>query len=692
MDGLFLQIVNMSITASYVILFVIVVRWLLKKAPKIFSYVLWSVVLFRLVFPFSFESIFSFLTVSTETVPPDIMYAQTPQIDSGVAMIDRAVNLALPAPEGFASINPLQIWIPLGSFVWMLGIFVILAYSTITTIRLYRTLRGAKPLFDNVYEMCEIETPFVFGLIKPKIYLPANLRQHEQVYILKHEQTHIKRFDHIIKPIAFLIVSIHWFNPLVWIAYILMGKDMELSCDESVIQQMGNSIKQDYSASLLSLSTGKRGLGASPLAFGESNIKERILNVLRYKKPAYWVVAIAVIAVLIVGIGLSSNPKPMTVEEHAREFVEQRVDDYRNRPLLGYEIVDSQITKLEKIGSFDHLLSSTVEVWQLAYRLKPDDSNQVVLGEGMYMENGWIVEDFMGTPMLIVMHQGSVQNPNKMQYLGAVYSEADNFTTLAGQEITLRKFLEASGHLPPVTYPGNHVLVKFPLPSGEIRQLLLSQPVTQGEQGIWCVERWKDMHGNGYYVIPITEGLPLDYYRQLQQSVDGGNQQSLRDPVQVALDFINNVDNDNGLIANLNVSEDQLEIQYGATVEDFARSLESRFIGYVANFQFATLSFHLDPVEWLTTADRDRLREIDVDPNELLNGYYIYNKETYPMYCEVNEKTKYNIIDGNGLTSHKAVTKDELVQYLDQHADYSPLFWITIQDGYVTDMSEQYRP
>ena len=282
MDRLFLQILNMSITASYVILFVIVARLFLKKIPKIFSYTLWLVVLFRLICPFSFESIFSLIPFNTQTVPQNIMYSQTPQIDSGITIIDQVVNNSLPVP--IASVNPMQIWITLGGAVWMLGIGVLLAYGIFTTLKLYLKLKSTRLISDNIYETGVIKTPFVFGLIKPKIYLPTSLSENERAYIIKHEQTHIKRLDHIIKPFAFLILCIHWFNPLVWVAFLLMEEDMELSCDESVIKQMGSNIKKDYSTSLLSLSTGRRVVGGCPLAFGENNTKGRIKNILSYKK------------------------------------------------------------------------------------------------------------------------------------------------------------------------------------------------------------------------------------------------------------------------------------------------------------------------------------------------------------------------------------------------------------------------
>lgn len=683
MDKLFLQILNMSITASYVILFVIVARLLLKKVPKIFSYALWSVVLFRLICPFSFESIFSFIPINIQTVPPNIIYSQTPQIHSGITVIDQATNKSLPAPVVGASANPMQIYVALGEAVWLFGIVALFIYSAFTAIRLYTKLKSAKPVFHNVYEMNGIKTPFVFGIIKPKIYLPIGLSENDKAYIIKHEQIHIKRLDHVIKPFAFLVLCVHWFNPLVWVAFFLMGEDMELSCDESVIKQMGSEIKKDYSTSLLSLSTGRRIIGGCPLAFGENNTKGRIMNILKYKKPAFWVVIVAIIVVAAICIGLMSNPqkKQLTVEDYANQFVEQEIAAYE-KEWTDVKIIDSKITKLEKIASFDKLVSSPLEIWSLEYRLKPDDISKVILAGGMNEVDGWITEDSsMGKPMLIFSYEGS-----KPQYLGYTWSGENDFATLAGQETALRIFLEGIELLPHETYSGNHMVVKFPISTGETCQLFLSQPVVQGDFGIWCVERWMDGNGTLYYVTPKTNALIADYYKDLQKECDEGHKPWLIDPLQVAIDYINN---DLGQ----HVSLDKLVSQYSATVEDFMKTPESHFIGFISNFKNDDRPyFHLDQIEWLTYDDDKRLKELNIKPDDMPNGYYIYNPQSYPMYCGVTEKTQYIIINLGEDITLKAVTMEEFIEYIEQYSEFAPLFRIVKKDGYVQSVTEQYVP
>ncbi|WAA12652.1 M56 family metallopeptidase [Fervidibacillus halotolerans] len=307
----FLTVVNMSLTASYVILFVILVRMLLKKSPKFISYALWSVVAFRLIFPFSFESVFSLMPRNTNVSPisNDMIDQQNPLIDSGIEAVDSFVNHSFSSPTNEVSVNPLQNYIEVGSYIWIAGVIALLIYSIISIFALKRQLKDAKLIEKNIYQANNLKTPFVFGFFRPRIYLPIGLNKEEQNYILLHEQIHIRRKDHLIKPFAFFIVSVHWFNPLVWIAFRLMNTDMELSCDEKVLKVMDGNIKKPYATSLLSLATKKHILNGSPLSFGEGDVKRRITNVLNYKKPSFRIILFSIIIVGIVGIGLLANPK-----------------------------------------------------------------------------------------------------------------------------------------------------------------------------------------------------------------------------------------------------------------------------------------------------------------------------------------------------------------------------------------------
>ena len=269
-------------------------------------------VAFRLIVPFSFESMFSLMPRKTNVVPipHDIIYQQNPQINSGMEAVDTFVSQSLLTPAG-ASVNPLQVYVEIGTYIWILGLLVLLIYSLISVLQLKKQLKSAQLIGQNIYQVKNLKTPFVLGLTNPQIYLPVGLSKEEQNYILLHEQIHIHRKDHIIKIFALLILSIHWFNPLVWIAFMLMSMDMELSCDEKVLKEVNEDIKKPYANSLLSLAAGKHILNGSPLAFGEGNVKGRIKNVLNYKKPSFWVIFLSIIIVVTIGIGLVANPKSL---------------------------------------------------------------------------------------------------------------------------------------------------------------------------------------------------------------------------------------------------------------------------------------------------------------------------------------------------------------------------------------------
>jgi beta-lactamase regulating signal transducer with metallopeptidase domain len=313
-QNLFLRVLNMNVTASYVILFVVIARLFLKKAPKIFSYSLWSVVMFRLICTLSFSCAFSFLNpiVTTygkmEHIPLKVGIMAQPKVDVGIKVVNTVINKSLPSATPIASSNPMEIILFVLSIIWTLGMLALVTYGIVSYMMLKKKVSTAMLIYDNIFECEKIKTPFVLGIMKPKIYLPIGLGEKEKSYILKHEQTHIKGFDYIIKPIAFLMLCVHWFNPLVWLSFILMSNDMEMACDEKVIKELGSGIKKDYSTSLLSMSVGKKLVNGSPLAFGENNTKRRIKNVLKYKKPAFWILIVGVVISVVIGIGLVSNP------------------------------------------------------------------------------------------------------------------------------------------------------------------------------------------------------------------------------------------------------------------------------------------------------------------------------------------------------------------------------------------------
>lgn len=348
MEEHFLSVLNMSLTASYVILVVMLIRLLLKKAPKVISYALWGVVAFRLFIPISFESVLSLFprNMNVVPIPYDIIDQQRPQIRSGFEMVDNSINPHLPPAAVEASVNPMQVYTAIGACIWILGILALLTYSVVSMLKLKKQLQCAQQIEPNVFEVRNLRTPFALGLIDPKIYLPAGLGDEEKNYILLHERIHIRRKDHLIKMCAFLILCMHWFNPLVWLSFVLMSTDMELSCDERVLKELNGDIKKPYASSLLSMAAGGYILNGSPLAFGEGNLRGRIKNILNYNRPRLWVIAIAVFVAAGAVIGLMSNPPTdSTSMQWAKSL---RVEDVQS-----IELIVQPSTEQERYTKYD---------------------------------------------------------------------------------------------------------------------------------------------------------------------------------------------------------------------------------------------------------------------------------------------------------------------------------------------------
>jgi len=310
MSEIFLKIINMSISASYIVLAVLLLRLLLKKAPKWITVVLWGIVAVRLVCPFSIESVLS-LIPSSEVVSPDIMMDRTPEINTGIPIINQVINPVISGsftPDPGTSANPLQLWIPTFAVIWIVGMIALLIYTVISYVKVKRKIGTAVLLRENIYQSENVVSPFVLGIIKPKIYLPFNMNEKDMEHVVAHEMAHIRRKDHLWKPLGFLLLTLHWFNPLMWLGYVLLCRDIELACDEKVIKELDHDARADYSQALLTCSVNRRMIAACPLAFGEVGVKDRVKSVLNYKKPAFWIIITAVVACVMVAVCFLTNP------------------------------------------------------------------------------------------------------------------------------------------------------------------------------------------------------------------------------------------------------------------------------------------------------------------------------------------------------------------------------------------------
>lgn len=349
MSELFLKIVNMSISASWVVIAVLTLRFCLKKAPKWVNVLLWGIVAVRMVFPFSIESVLS-LIPSAETISPTIMMEQSPSVQTGVPALNHVINPVIsgsftPAPG--ASANPLQIWIPVLAGIWLFGIAALFLYSAVSYWRLRRKVCEAVILRGNIYQSEKVCSPFVLGIIRPKIYLPYHMDSREMDHVIAHEQTHIRRKDHWWKPLGFLLLTTHWFNPLMWLSYILLCRDIELACDEKVIRKMSNEQRADYTQALVACSVDRRLITACPLAFGEIGVKERVKSVMNYKKPAFWIVLASVIVCAVIAVCFLTNPIGFQFDVSANTIVSANHFDMRNADdPVAIEMTPAQIGEL----------------------------------------------------------------------------------------------------------------------------------------------------------------------------------------------------------------------------------------------------------------------------------------------------------------------------------------------------------
>ena len=341
LEKVFMKLINMSISAGWLILAVLILRIFLKKSPKWVNVLLWGIVAVRLISPFSFESALS-LIPSAETVPMDIGMDPTPNVDSGINIINSVVNPIIessfsPPTDTVTSSNPLQIWIPIYAGLWFWGMVGLLIYTVASYWRLCRRVNTAVRYRDNIFQSENVTTPFVLGIIKPRIYLPFGLSGKELEYVVAHEQAHIQRKDHCWKPLGFLLLAVYWFNPLVWLAYILLCRDIEIACDERVIKILNNEQRADYTQALVACSVNHRTIAACPLAFGEVGVKERVKSVMNYKKPAFWTILLSVVACVAVAVCFLTNPKQDTVSPDSQTLGMAEADDIVNTESLALQ-------------------------------------------------------------------------------------------------------------------------------------------------------------------------------------------------------------------------------------------------------------------------------------------------------------------------------------------------------------------
>lgn len=329
MSACFLKVLNSSLTAGWLVLAVVLLRSVLKKAPKGMRCMLWGLVALRLLLPFTVESRLSLLPsaepIRTESAA-DLRAASVPYerivLCSGFDAVDEAVNpiMAQTAKDLADAGTGSALSVTTAAWAWVAGVAAMLLYAAVSFRCMKRKVRASIETERNVFVCDDVLSPFILGMIRPKIYLPSGLDEQSRDHVLAHERAHIQRLDHIWKPLGFLLLSIHWFNPLIWVAFVLLSRDIEFACDEKVVSQLDVEGKAAYSHTLLAFSRPQGAIPLCPVAFGEVGVKERVKSVLCYQRPALWVVLTTLIAGVAVAICFLTTPKQIRTAQ-AREQI-----------------------------------------------------------------------------------------------------------------------------------------------------------------------------------------------------------------------------------------------------------------------------------------------------------------------------------------------------------------------------------
>lgn len=697
MDGLFLEILNLSLYGSFAIVAVLILRFLLKKSPKSISYGLWLVVFLALILPVRIKTSYSPMPVGVESFRQEKLYQAVPQVESGISVVDDFVAERTPVRKLGEEVFPMERMVEGASMVWFAGTVILLAYGMVSSWKLRKKLKNGEKLEPNVYQVEGLPTAFVMGM-PPCIYLPADLTEEEREYVLCHERIHIKRHDMRIKQGAFIILCLHWFNPLVWLAFRCMEADMESSCDEKVLEKMGTDIKKGYSLSLVRLSAEERWFG-TPLAFGEKPIKTRVKHILQYKKPVSILAGLAVVAAVAVGCAIWSAPEKVDDSNDIARMEEEKIVSMVESQ--GSHIIDREVMQATQHARVDGLLGEgiAVEVWSGECQFQLDSDKPLQLPEGVTQEGDYLYLESekyaFGAMSLPEPDESGVAEFSYTEEQAALFGIC--FGSLRFYEQTMpqeemgtmvRALLEEKGYLTPETYPGNHIIVDVSLHQQKgysDQRLLLSQPAKQGDGGIWCVERWSDELGHLYY--NYVSGAEEDvYYAEQQAQCDEGHKVGLLNPEDVAMTFLRD---EMGLWS---VTTDDIVVREG-TLEDFYGDMSSKRFGYITKLDEKEGILHLNEAQWYTEENRERLAQVHLDPNmEMPNGYYIRTWENNTA-MDLGKRPEILVVEftENGVEQKQLKSWKELQKHLEEEGGYLP-FWITSENGVVTKVEEQYVP
>ena len=646
-------------------------------------------------------------------------------------------------PDKITADNPKGAWIDyryllgyeaqlkLGSYLWPFGVMAMFMYAVFSYIRLKRRVSLAVRIEGNIYETDRIESPFVLGLLRPRIYIPTGIEPASYVHIVEHERTHIRRRDYLVSVLAFVALALHWFNPLVWVTYIFMFRDMESSCDEEVLRHADEDIRCDYSSALVSFSAAKKRLPI-PLAFGEQGVKDRVKNVLNFKKPSRMIIVTAVALIAVLSLGFAMNRVQNISAEVAINRLLESVE-YSNGKISFRIPADYPQTENWNIliagreeyedgfSMSDHFFGSVnnEHAWKAnglyTITIEGKRFTEMTMDVSLPGENGGIVEksvDLLFTAGIAVPPT-SFQPSESIETIESVESIESIESTESIESIESTESIKSTNqnnqdHSPPETYDllpdefplfgfenlnysGNHAIYVFEPTDGTRWMVMLSQPVRQGPSGIWCVEQMVDGNGNIYPVVLDMDMTAADYYADQQRKDDDGIGRG-EGPYEGVFFLHAEATALRYLETREEYFEYRLEIATGEAAASLLMYPTYELVGNIFHRVVTepnTIWFN--QIEWLTDNDAERLSKLG-NP-EMPNGYYINDTHAGPQFYVTSEKLTVNIIDwdNNGQT-HKSISFNELNALLGDENEYPRIWRLTFDDGWVIDITEQYRP
>ena len=632
MGDIFLQLLNMSITAGWLVLAVLAVRFLFRNMPKWICCLLWAAVALRLLVPFSIESPFSLQPsaqpIQSTTVMDGGVKTYVPSIDSRVSFVENRVNPALRdtfAYQESESAAPVQIVTEIAGCIWLVGMAVLLIYALVGVIRLHRSVREAIRYRDNSYVCDAVTTPFLLGVFRPRIYLPSALSQAEIDYVLAHERAHLRRGDHVWKTIGYLMLCVYWFHPLCWIAYLMLCKDIELACDERVIRDMSYDDKKEYSRVLLSCATQRRFVLSCPLAFGEVGVKERVKMVLNHKKCAFGITVLAVVVCVVVAICFLTNPVGAPSDE-TTEVTDSAA------PAGQTETTGSAASEIN--GTQTTRDAEVIEVTDETAVI--DELTRVVSTVGLENAYPWnnTVDLKQNADALIKM---AADDSGRYEIYGIMSKKYGTYGMLLNDRV-----------------------------GGSENWNFVCEPwYYSGAPDEEPVLKWDSSGADKYtfdkyvfsYVSAYENGAPVWCEKVLDCGYDTGH-----------MEFMSEEEYDERLRWLGDVGEEMV------------------YIGWLRGKSCA-----FDPVEWVEVPS-ERADELGITEEDAPFGFYVYNETIDFDKRPVDDNCRFQILDWENNYEPKNVTKEEMEQILEERKDLNIPYKIRIDNNYITAVTEQYIP